>query len=63
MSFLEDHGREIGIVFMGFGLSYVLYKIEPFLGTVSASFMFMYLSSVIAPLEQPEEPLLLLANS
>ena len=62
MSFLEDHGREIGIVGMGFGLSYVLYKIEPFAGTVGASFMFMYLSSVLAPLE-PEEPLLLLANS
>ena len=63
MSFLEDHSREIGVVCMGFGLSYVLYKIEPFLGTVSASFIFMYLSSVLAPLEQPEELLSLLTWS
>ena len=63
MSFLEEHRREIGMVTIGFGLSYVLYKVEPFLGTVSASFAFMYLSSVLAPLEEPEEPLLLLANS
>lgn len=63
MSFLEEHSREVGVVCMGFGLSYLLYRIEPFMGTVSASFMFMYLSSVIAPLEEPEEPLLLLANS
>ena len=63
MSFLESHSREIGVVCIGFGFSYVLYKIEPFIGAVSASFVFMYLSSVIAPLEQPEESLLMLARS
>ena len=62
MSFLEHHSREIGVVCIGFGLSYLLYKIEPFMGTVSASFTFMYLSSVLAPLGEPEEPLLMLVN-
>ena len=63
MSFLEEHRREIGMVTIGFGLSYLLYKIEPFLGTVSASFAFMYLSSVLAPLEEEDDSLLILANS
>ena len=63
MSFLEQHSREVGVVCIGFGLSYLLYKVEPFMGTVSASFIFMYLSSIIAPLEGPEEPLLMLAQS
>jgi len=63
MSFVEEHRREIGMATLGFGLSYLLYKIEPFLGTVSASFTFMYLSSILAPLEEPEELLSLLAYS
>ena len=63
MSFIEEHSREIGMVTLGFGLSYLLYKVEPFMGTISASFTFMYLSSVLAPLEESEEALLMLANS
>ena len=64
MSFLRDHSREIGIVAVGFGLSYVLYsKISPFFGTIGASFTFMYMSSVLVPLEEPEKLLLVLAQS
>jgi len=63
MSFVEDHSREIGIAALGFGLSYLLYKVEPFMGTVIASFVFMYLSSILVPLGESEEPFLLLANS
>jgi len=63
MSFVEQHSREIGMVTLGFGLSYLLYKVEPFMGTIGASFTFMYLSSILVSLEEPEEPLLLLANS